>query len=308
MTHTPMDELAASTAAVLVVYRLAVDLAPTLQALQRAVGRVLVVDNHELGHPQLAALARQGKVDCLHAGNVGGLAGAYNRALEWLQIHAPQTRQVVFLDEDSDPAPLHALLRDEVTGRALAQPQTAALAPAYRDRATGLRGRYIRLGRYRLAFNPREFSDLRAVAFVINSMSVWRLQALQRIGPFNEGLAIDHVDTEYCLRARQLGYSLFVNGAFEFAHSIGERRKYRILGLEVQAGGHSPERRYMIARNTVWLARAWAWREPAFAMLCLARLAYEAVGVLMVEDRVAAKLAALSRGAASGLVARQRPA
>jgi len=304
----PMNELAASTAAVVVVYRLATDIEPTLRALQQAVGQVLVVDNHEGGHPALADLARQLNVGYLHAANAGGLAGAYNRALAWLQSHGPQARQVVFLDEDSDPAPLQALFRDTATERALAHPSTAALAPAYRDRATGLRGRYIRLGRYRLAFNPREFTDLRAVAFVINSMSVWRLQALQQIGPFNEGLAIDHVDTEYCLRARQLGLSLYVNGAFEFAHSIGERRKYKILGRELQAGGHSPARRYMIARNTVWLARSWWWREPAFAALCLARLVYEAAGVLMVEDQAVAKLAALSRGAASGLFARQRPA
>jgi rhamnosyltransferase len=110
-------------------------------------------------------------------------------------------------------------------------------------------------------------------------MTVWRLQALQRIGAFHEGLAIDHVDTEYCLRARQAGLTLHVNGAFEFAHAIGERRKYRLLGVELQAGGHSPQRRHMIARNTVWLARNWFCREPAFSALCLVRLAYEAVGI-----------------------------
>lgn len=303
-----MHELAASTAAVVVVYRLAADIEPTLLALRRAVGQVLIVDNHEQGHPALAAMASRLGVGHLHAGNAGGLAGAYNRALAWLRTGCPQARQVVFLDEDSDPATLPALLDDEVSRKMLLETNTAALSPAYRDRATGMRGRYIRLGRYKLAFNPREFTDLRPVAFVINSMSVWRLQALQRIGPFNEGLGIDHVDTEYCLRARQLGFALYVNGAYEFAHSIGERRKYRVLGMEVQAGGHSPQRRYLIARNTVWLARNWWWREPAFAALCLARLAYEAVGIVMAEDQTAAKLAALARGAASGLVARQRSA
>lgn len=297
-----MNELAASTAAVVVVYRLAIDMAPALVALQHAVGRVLVVDNHELGHPELAALARQSNVGCLHAANVGGLAGAYNRALEWLQTHAPQTRHVVFLDEDSDPAPLQALLSDGATERALAQPQTAAVAAAYRDRATGLRARYIRLGRYRLDFNPREFADMRAVAFVINSMSVWRLQALQQIGPFNEGLAIDHVDTEYCLRARQIGLLLYVHGNHEFAHSIGQRRSFRFLGREMQAGGHGPERRYLIGRNTSWLARSWLWREPAFAFLCATRLVYEAVGIVAVEDRAVAKLGALLRGALTGLL------
>ena len=76
-----------------------------------------------------------------------------------------------------------------------------------------MRGSYIRLGRWRLDFNPREFGDVRQVAFVINSMSVWRWQALRAAsGPSTKTLAVDHVDTEYCLRARQLGLALYVNG------------------------------------------------------------------------------------------------
>ncbi len=300
-----MQGLAASTAAVVVVYHLATDIEPTLRQLRQSVAQLLVVDNHEQGHPALADLAARLQVDCLKAGNAGGLAGAYNRALSWLQTRDPLLTQVVFLDEDSDPACLTALLADSSTARALARPDTAAVSPAYRDRATAMRGRYIRLQRFRLDFSPREFSDLRPVAFLINSMTVWRLPALQRIGAFHEGLAIDHVDTEYCLRARQAGLALYVHGGFEFAHAIGERRKYRLLGVELQAGGHSPQRRHMIARNTVWLARNWIWREPAFSALCLARLAYEAVGITMAEDRALAKLAALTRGAISGLFARQ---
>lgn len=301
----PLQGLPARTAAVLVVYHLASDIEPTLRQLRQSVARLLLVDNHERGHPVLAETAERLQIDCLNARNAGGLAGAYNRALAWLTERDPQLTQVVFLDEDSDPASLAALLADGDTAAALARTDTAAVSPAYRDRATGLRGRYMRLARFKLAFNPREFSDMRAVAFVINSMTVWRLQALQRIGPFNEGLAIDHVDTEYCLRARQAGLALYVNGAFEFAHAIGERRKYRLLGLELQAGGHPPRRRHMIARNTVWLARNWFWREPAFSGLCLARLAYEAVGITMAEDQAGAKLRALLRGAVSGLFARQ---
>lgn len=300
-----MNETAASTVAVLVVYRLAADIEPTLVTLRAAVGQVLVVDNHERGHSGLDALTRGLGIGLLHAGNVGGLAGAYNRALEWLKVHAAQMRQVVFLDEDSDAGVLGDLLADAASARVLDDPRAAAIAPAYRDRATGLRGRYIRLGRWRLNYNPREFPDLRPVAFVINSMSVWRLQALQLIGAFNEGLAIDHIDTEYCLRARQLELALYVHGSHEFAHSIGQRRRFRFLGREMQAGGHGPERRYLIGRNTSWLARSWLWREPAFAFLCASRLAYEAVGIVAVEDRALAKLGALLRGALTGLVMRR---
>jgi rhamnosyltransferase len=182
---------------------------------------------------------------------------------------------------------------------------TAAVAPAYRDRATGLRGKHLRLDRWRLRYLPREFGGIEPVSFVINSMSVWRTAALRRIGSFDEGLRIDHVDTDYCLRARAAGLGIFVAGGHEFLHAIGERRRFRLFGREMQAGGHAPPRRFLIGRNTVWLMRRWLWREPAFAFLCFTRLGYEVAGILLAEDRKPAKLWALLRGAGIGLLSRR---
>ena len=300
--------LSSRTAAVLVVYRLKAPLEQVLEALTRAVALTVVVDNSEHGHDSLVALVQRPGVVLLRGANRGALAGAYNMALTHLRAHHTATfEQIVFLDDDSDASLLGDLLGDQATALCLGKPDTAAVAPAYRDRATGLRGKYIELGRWRLVFMQREFSDLRRVAFVINSMSVWRWSALERIGPFSEDLAIDHVDTEYCLRARSLGLKVYVHGGHVFAHSIGERRRFRFLGRDMQAGGHAPARRFLIGRNTLWLARAWVWREPAFAFLCLTRLAYEIAGILLAEDCVSAKLAALLRGAAVGAVTSRRP-
>ena len=293
--------LASRTAAILVVYRLERPLDDALARLASVVGRCIVVDNSESGHPSLPALAAGVGAALLTAGNRGGLAGAYNAALAALRLQPGGIDTVVFLDDDSDPSALAGFLADPDVANRLSRADTAAVAPAYRDRATGLRGKYIQLQRFRLAYLSREFTDLQTVAFVINSMSVWRLDALSRIGPFNEGLAIDHVDTEYCLRARAAGLSVQVHGGHEFAHSIGQRRRYRFLGRDLQAGGHGPARRYLIGRNTVWLARSWLLREPAFAFLCVTRIAYEVLGILMAEDDAGRKLLALSRGAAAGL-------
>ncbi|MCA0242434.1 MAG: hypothetical protein LCI02_16410 [Proteobacteria bacterium] len=269
-----------------------------LQGLRQAVDRLVVVDNNA---EPLAWPADPGVI-LLRNANRGGLAGAYNLAVQTLQAQPEGLpAAVVFVDQDSDPAVLLRFLADAQVQSLLGRADVAAVSPAYCDRATGLRGRYIELGRWRLRHLPRRFAGLRPVAFVINSMSVWRGAALQRIGPFNEVLAVDHVDTEYCLRARALGLSVWVHGDHEFAHSIGERRRYRLLGRELQAGGHGPQRRRLIGRNTMWLARGWAWREPAFAALCLLRLAYEAVGITIAEDRKASKLAALLRGIGQGL-------
>lgn len=275
-----------------------------LEALCRSVVPVVVVDNSEIADAALQSDARSAGAHVIANGNRGALAGAYNAALRLLQGPLGMgIERVVFVDDDSDPSVLQAFLADPEVAHRLADPGTAAVSPAYRDRATGLRGRYIELERLRLRYLPRQFNGLREVAFVINSMSVWRRSALERIGLFDECLAIDHVDTEYCLRARRLGLALCVHGDHEFAHSIGQRRRYRFLGRELQAGGHGPQRRYLIGRNTAWLARCWLLREPAFAFLCLTRLVYEGVGIVMAEDDRGAKLAALVRGVLRGLFA-----
>lgn len=303
-----MTPLADTTAAVLVVYRLQQPIDDVLRELKTAVARIVVVDNSAHGHPGLRAVAERFGARCLHGGNVGGLAGAYNRALAELQRlrrAGAAIAQIVFLDEDSDPHTLGGFLADPQVAERLADVRTAAVAPAYRDRATGMRGKYIVLRRFALEYLPRQFDGLRAVAFVINSMSVWRLEAIERIGAFDERLAIDHVDTEYCLRARQLGLAMYVHGSHEFAHAIGQRRRFRFLGRDMQAGGHPPPRRRLIGRNTVHLARIWLRREPAFAMLCLSRLAYEVVGIVAAEDDKRAKLAALISGAWGGLFMRR---
>ena len=297
-----MPPLERRTAAVVVTYRPQADPTELIERLLGTVALTIVADNTVDGHPALVALTERAGLRRLHTGNRGGLAGAYNRALEAIRESHPELTHIVFLDEDSDAGGLGSLLRDPEVVALLDQPGTAAVAPAYVERATGMRGKYIDLARWRLRYLPRKFAGLRQVAFAINSMSVWRLDVLRQIGPYNEALAVDHVDTEICLRARRLGYTIHVSGNHEFLHSIGERRRFRFLGRDMQAGGHGPGRRYLIGRNTAWLCRRYLWREPAFSFLCVTRLGYEVVGICIAENQRWAKLSALLRGSFVGLL------
>lgn len=273
-----------------------------LGQLTRTLSLLILADNTSNTHPALQALRAQPGLVLLATRNRGGLAGAYNQAIAHLTAQHPEITHLVLLDEDSDAAGLGAFLTDTDVMALLADEHTAAVAPAYVDRATGLRGKHIELGRFQLRYLPRQFEGLRRVAFVIGSRSVWRMAALQRLGNFSEALAVDHVDTEYCLRARAAALAIYVHGSHEFLHAIGARRRYRFMGRDLQAGGHSAARRYLIGRNTACLGRSMLWREPAFALLCLARLLYEALGIIKVEERRLPKLAALLRGAWVGLL------
>jgi rhamnosyltransferase len=282
-----------------------------LEVLLKAVGTVVLVDNRPDTSIPLSGLDKAlndtgyGRFQVIVNGNQEGLAGAYNRAVAWLRGQPSIIDCVVFLDEDSDASTLGPFLSDREVRERLASPSTASVAPVPLDLATGLRSKPMQfLSRWRLRYLPRDFGGLQPVAFVINSMSVWRMSALCLLGPYDEGLAVDHVDTEYCLRAHRRGLQVYCHGAYTFAHRIGQRRRFSLLGVQMQAGGHSPARRYLIGRNTVWLARRSLRLEPGFTLLCALRLAYEAAGILLAEEQRGAKLRALLRGAASGLWAR----
>ncbi|MBH9553311.1 hypothetical protein [Inhella gelatinilytica] len=267
----------------------------------------MIVNNHPQGHWP-ADLRLPPDVVRLDNQNQGGLAGAYNRALRWLDEHAADRWPfVLFVDDDSQPQSLEAFLGDPNTLAAFRNDDCGAIAPAYRERQTGLRGQYVQpLHGVSVRFWPREFADLRPVSFLINSMSCWKREVLHRLGPFDETLAVDHIDTDMCLRAQRAGLRLLVDGSHEFLHRIGERRAYRFLGRTFQTGGHDPDRRFQIGRNTVWLIRRHGWQFPSFAVLALSRLAYETLGILKAEAQKGAKLAALWRGIGVGLWRRPR--
>lgn len=297
-----------AVAAVLVLYDRASDPGDAVRGALAAVPSLVLVDNAPDGHPAADEWRADARVTVLCNANLGGLAGAYNAATTFLHEHAPATGHVVFIDDDSDASVLAAFLGNAEVQHLLSRPDTAAVAPAHRDRATGLRAAHLRLTRWGWQQLPREQRGVYRVSFVINSMSVWRMDALQRIGAHNEWLGVDHVDTEYCMRAAAHGLAVYVHGDHEFAQSIGERRAYRLLGYQFQSGGHSAARRYNIGRANAWLACSHGIDHPAFAALRLLMLLYEAMGILIVEDDKARKLAALTSGAASGMARAMRRA
>jgi rhamnosyltransferase len=310
MTHThhgsePNPSRHAGVAAILVVYDLACGGSAALRWLSQHVAHVVLVDNSAGGHPLAREWQSDARVHVIANANRGGLAGAYNAAVTFLRAHRADVTHLVFVDDDSDPSVLDALLRDAPLRRLLEASSTAAVAPAHRDRATGMRARHMRLARWTVHFLDREVRGVQPVAFIINSMSVWRLQAVVAIGPFDEAMAVDHIDTDYCLRAQRHGLSVYLAADHEFSHAIGARRAYRMFGRTMQSGGHGPARRRSIGRNTARLGLRYAAYSPAFAALCMARLCHESVGIALAEDRKLTKLMALWRGVAEGLFTRR---
>lgn len=121
---------------------------------------------------------------------------------------------------------------------------------------------------------------------VITSGSLISVDAYKRIGSFRDDFFIDHVDDEYCLRARGMGYKVILCRLPVIRHSIGGAVGKRILGRTVWSSNHSAARRYYMSRNFSWLMGKYLFRQPGWLISRLSRhVAFVFLMILLEGDR-----------------------
>lgn len=245
------------TAAVLVLFHPdPCALAETLRRWLAQVDVVLCVDNGmpEGAGPALERLA-PGRIEYLPMGGNAGLGAAHNRGIA--AARRAGCTHVVLGDQDSLPAPgmVAALLGAEAAALA-AGIDVAAVGPRYVDTEDGHRLSFVRCGSLRFVrVECRPADDWVRLDFLISSGSLIRLAVLDRVGPMDETLFIDHVDTEWCLRARAAGFEPIGACHAWMEHRLGERTLRIRLGRVRTLPLHKPFRYYFIVRNSLLLYR-----------------------------------------------------
>ncbi|WP_426996330.1 glycosyltransferase [Pseudarthrobacter sp. N5] len=96
---------------------------------------------------------------------------------------------------------------------------------------------------------------------------------VERVGPFEDELFIDGVDSEYTMRTRAAGLAVLVGEGCEIAHDLGQRepgmlfgRPLKILGREISYNYHSPSRVYYICRNGTLLTHRYFRKDPRWVV------------------------------------------
>lgn len=88
------------------------------------------------------------------------------------------------------------------------------------------------------------------VDHIFISGAIYPVDVFMELRGFNEDLAIDAIDTDYCLRAKDLGYKVFIIRDVNLEHNMG----YRVThwtGLTIVP--YSAQRTYYFIRNSLWL-------------------------------------------------------
>lgn len=184
-----------------------------------------------------------------------GLGAAQNAGIQLAR--AAGASHVLILDQDSEPMPnMVSRLLAASDRLQSAGVRVAAVAPLYTDAVTGTQSSFVRLGwvgYQKQAIRPGQ--DLVEVDCVISSGSLIAVNVFDAVGPIDESLFIDHVDNEWCLRARSKGYRLFGVPGAGMLHSLGDRRTRIWLLRWRHVSHHSPFRYYYILRNSLLLQR-----------------------------------------------------
>lgn len=246
-------------------------LSALLRALSPQVAQIVVVDN---GSPREQLAAAQGAPSLLAAdpqnvqwqllGDNLGIAAAHNRGLAPLLAQGMDF--VLLFDQDSEPRPdMVAQLLAAHRHLTAAGQRVGALGPVPVDRVQGRWGHFVRMVRgWPRQIHARAGQDALAVDFLISSGCLLPAPVLADVGLMNEGLFIDHVDTEWCFRAMARGWRLFAIPPAQLLHALGEHTVRIWLGRWRHVPVHSPLRGYYILRNTLLMLRtcpmSWAWR------------------------------------------------
>lgn len=279
-----------------------------LDAVAPQVEQVYLVDNGsgaDVLH-QLGELARGRNIEVVPFDNNRGIAAAHNEGLRLAIVAGAD--HALLLDQDSIPA--DDLVSSLLSARARvdsSDARVAAVGSSWVDVRSGRRSVFYRIkGGCIVGVPAPDGAGLVPVDFLISSGTLLSLAALQDIGWMREDLFIDHVDTEWCLRAKLAGWQLFGCGGARIEHALGDDKMRVWLGRWREVALHSPDRNYYEVRNTLLLLNTrgitWNWRLAQCTRL-VQLLGFYA---LLAPDRCR-RLGRLWRGLADGMAGRAGP-
>jgi rhamnosyltransferase len=279
------------TCAVVITFRPPASVLDNLAKVRPQVDRLVVVDNGsspELLSPFHAAAQDLGFTLIENGVNLG-IAAALNTGVRWAKAQGFQ--YVALFDQDSTVTEsfIPAMLAEYESHPD--RKNLALVTPCQVNRNDGLT---------RVHGCAKDGGPLVA----ITSGSLMPIEIFDRCGWFEEGLIIDCVDHEYCLRARSLGYTLAECRKAVLLVAVGAATCHRAFGLKINATHHSARRRYYMTRNRLVMVKRFWKRQPGWCFRTIRDVLQSTINLTLVEEERWSKLTHTARGVYDALCGR----
>lgn len=279
--------------AIIVSYNPTTALLDNISAIAPQVAEIIVVDNGSSA-PAIEVLRQIGlRSGCrlIYNNDNLGIAAALNIGIE--QAVTCGYSWVATFDQDSLVCDgfIAELLRawEECPYR----DRVALISPRYQDPGTGT------VSNYSHANGESRFSE---VTHTMTSGNLVRSEVFARVGLFDEMFFMDCVDHEFCLRLRCHGYRLIEAHNALLQHALGSMTLRSLFGRNCKIYNHSPLRRYYNARNRLVVYKRYVRSFPRWIVADLGNFCREIAGIILFEQNAPAKLAAILKGVAHGLI------
>ena len=106
---------------------------------------------------------------------------------------------------------------------------------------------------------PYGGESVRITDEVVQSGTLWSVDALRAAGGFDQSLGMDAVDAAACLALRERAMIIALHPGVTLRHRIEGAQQIRIFGRQITVTGHSAARRRAIVTNRLGLfPREWA--------------------------------------------------
>lgn len=284
--------------AVVVTYHPDMELVENIRLLIEQVEEIIIVDNGSADDAlsMLGEMERLSKVTVVYNPENVGIAAALNIGVRMAKSRDYQW--VITFDQDSRVTPGMISSMFDAYESYPQKEKIAGLSPRYRNRQSG---QLIGSPLISSANEELPFAEARSV---LTSGNMIKLNIFEDVGYFNEGLFIDYVDTEFCLRCISRGYKILEARNAILLHNIGFPIRHRLLWREVRASHHSALRRYYIARNAIYTSKEFIVKRPMWAINNMGVLLKVAILVSFYEANRKEKLTAIFMGILDGLLGR----
>lgn len=224
-----------------------------INALESQVEKIVIFNNGGCTVDEIITLFCSNRFEIIGIGQNIGIAKALNEICHVVAQNS--VSYVVTFDQDSAPGiGFVSELHKNFLNLSNSNENVAAVGPVFIDEREDreVLPVFQALPFWIKKINPLVGSNIPINASIlITSGMLLNISAWKIVGDFREDYFIDHVDTEWCLRARSKGFKLFVCSNLLMKHELSNEAPKRVFGRLVLK--YNPVRRYYAFRNTTAL-------------------------------------------------------
>ncbi len=293
-------------AGIIVYYPNSKKLQNLLRLLENQVDKIIIFNNGGFVIEEVLGKAGKEKCEVIGSGVNLGMGVAVNQICSMALVDS--VPYVITFDQDSTPSLSMVNELYEFNERVANQnAKVAAVGPVFVDKRDGETVFPIfQPGNWWIKKVRPVIGNYDAIStnLLITSGMLLNIDAWKETDGFREDYFIDHVDTEWCIRAVDQGFLLFICPAIVMQHELSDESPKRIFGR--LALKYSPIRRYYVFRNTTALILD-RQVHRGLKLYFLATMVYRLFLNVIIDDSKWKSFHAMLTGVVHGLIGKMGP-